>query len=504
MPPKSQGESKQGLIITLVFFILATIGLGVAAYYGFSEQGALVAAKKEAEKKENLFKAERDYYQFQSQLYRVYMGLADSVPVADVGIKKNDFDQGRMKIDTYKDKDDVTKVVKDLNQRFGWKDGKPAQTYEGQYAELRERYNALDKRNQGLKKERDEKDKSLKEATTALEQATATYQTNLDKSKKENSDNQTNDREEIKKLREEVTRLGGQIENNLKKADQEKQDAGKQIAKLNADITQYKNLIEARNAEIAQFKIKSGEAPPNMRTDWKIVKMDTRGTRPYINLGSSDHVKPQLTFSIHGVGLDGRPISQSKGALEVVNVIGEHLSQARITSVKDPNRDPILQGDILYNPSWNPQIQKHVALAGVMDLTGTGRDNLQEFIRNLERQNIVVDAYLDPKDFTIKGKGITVRTDYLIIGQSGEYLETGPRATDIERSKGLEKGVRQMQDQATKNGVPIMPLYKYLEMIGYRLPKSVGEGGTTYDPSRRPEQAPRLGGDVPPGATPDK
>jgi hypothetical protein len=504
MPPKSEGESKQGLIITLVFFILATIGLGVASYYGFSEQGALVAAKKEAEKKENLFKAERDWYQFQSQMYRSYMGFADNIPVADLGNKKDQFDKGSMNTSTYKDKDDVTKVVKDLNQRFGWKDGKPGQTYEGLVGDWQAKYEALEKRNLGLKKERDEKDKALKEATTTLEQAQTNFQTGLDKSKKENETNQTNDRDEIKKLRDEVARLGTQIENNLKKADQEKQDLNKQIAKLNSDITQYKNLIAVRNDEIAQFKLKSDEAPPNMRTDWKIVKMDARGTRPYINLGSGDHVKPQLTFSIHGVGLDGRPISHSKGSLEVVNVIGEHLSQARITSVRDANRDPIMQGDILYNPSWNPQIQKHVALAGVMDLTGTGRDNLFEFMRNLERQNIVVDAYLDPKDYSIKGKGITVRTDYLIIGQSGEFLETGPRATDMERSKGLEKGVRQMQEQANKNGVPIMPLYKYMEMIGYRLPRNITENQTLYDTNRRPEQAPRLGGETPPGAVPNK
>ena len=504
MPPKSQGESKQGLIITLVFFILATIGLGVAAYYGFSEQGALVSAKKEAEKKENLFKEERDWYQFQSQMYRSYMGFADNIPVADLGNKKDNFDKGTMKTATYKDKDDVAKIAKDLNQRFGWKDNKPVQTYEGLVADMQAKYEALEKRNLGLQQKLNDSQKAHKEANTQLEQATATFQTNLDKSRKENTDNQTNDREEIKKLRDEITRLGTQVENSLKKADQEKQDLNKQIAKLNSDITQYKNLIQARNDEIAQFKLKSDEAPPNMRTDWKIVKMDSRGTRPYINLGSGDHVKPQLTFSIHGVGLDGRPVSQSKGTLEVVNVIGDHLSQARITSVKNPNRDPIMQGDILYNPSWNPQIQKHVALAGVIDLTGTGRDNLQEFMRNLERQNIVVDAWLDPKDYTIKGKGITVRTDFLIIGQSGEYLESGPRATDIERSKGLEKGIRQMQEQANKNGVPIMPLYKYLEMIGYRLPRSISENQGIYDTNRRPEQAPRLGGETPPGAVPNR
>jgi hypothetical protein len=43
-------------------------------------------------------------------------------------------------------------------------------------------------------------------------------------------------------------------------------------------------------------------------------------------------------------------------------------------------------------------------------------------------------------------------------------------------------------------------------MIGYRLPRATGEERPTleklYNPDLRPEQAPRLGGDNPPPATP--
>jgi hypothetical protein len=502
MPPKSQGESKQGLIITLVFFILATIGLGVAAYFGFSEQGAMVAAKKEAEKKEKLFKDERDYYAFQSDLYQSYMGHGDNINAADLGTKKGQFDSGSMRIDSYKDKENVRKVVKDLDQNLKWKDNKPEQTYKGLVDDWKNKYEALEKRNLGLQQKLTKAEKDLKDATTQLEQAQTTYTANLDKSKKENTDNQTNDRAEITKLREEITRLGTEKETLLKKADQDKQDLGKQIAKLNGDIKQYKDLINARNEEIAQFKLQGGEAPPNLRTDWKIVKMDARGTQPYINLGSADKVRPQLTFSIHGVGLDGRPVSQAKGTLEVINVVDEHLSRVRITSVKDPNRDPVLQGDILYNPSWNPNIKKHVALAGVIDLTGDGRDNLREFMRNLERQNIVVDAWLDPKDYSVHGR-ITVRTDYMIIGTDMTFTEGGVRA-DFDKVKAFDKAKNQMQDEANKNGVPVMQLYKYLELIGYRLPRPISEDRTLFDPNRRPEQTPRLGSEKLPPTPPDK
>lgn len=43
-----------------------------------------------------------------------------------------------------------------------------------------------------------------------------------------------------------------------------------------------------------------------------------------------------------------------KGTLEVVRVIGPHLSQARVTSVKNPKTDPIRKGDQLFGPTRNP------------------------------------------------------------------------------------------------------------------------------------------------------
>ena len=239
-----------------------------------------------------------------------------------------------------------------------------------------------------------------------------------------------------------------------------------------------------------------------MRTEWKIIQMDSRGLNPYINLGSSDHVKPQLTFTIHGMGVDGRPNPRPKGTLEVVNVIAPHLSQTRITSAKDRNRDPITKGDVIYNASWNPNLKKHVAIAGIIDLSGDGHDNLYEFMRALERQNIVVDAYLDPKEGAVKGK-VTFRTDFLILGDLPDIV-SGGKMNDLAEK--ISTGQKLMQTEAKKYGVQQKGLGAYLELIGFRLPRSSRETRPSlYDPDRRPEQAPRLGGDkAPPPMRPDK
>jgi hypothetical protein len=217
------------------------------------------------------------------------------------------------------------------------------------------------------------------------------------------------------------------------------------------------------------------------------VSIDTRGDTVYINLGSADRVTEQLTFAIHGLSpTDHKPLPAAKGTLEVISVVGPHLSQARITSVKDRFRDPILKGDILFNPTWNPTLRKHVAITGLVDLTAEGRGsvaeysrNLEEFMRKLEQHSVLVDAYLDPKDMTMKGKGISVATDYLILGDGQEYL--ADRGAGADLLKNVAPKITEMQDLAKRNGVQVMPIRKYLETIGYRLPKPVSEG-TPYRP----------------------
>ncbi len=72
-------------------------------------------------------------------------------------------------------------------------------------------------------------------------------------------------------------------------------------------------------------------------------------------------------------------------------------------------------------------------------------------------------------------------------------------------AKGLDLGIQQMKDQALKNGVAVIALNKYLEMIGYRLPRETrAERSSLYTPSFRPESRPPAGKLPPPAAAPDK
>lgn len=509
MPPRSssQGESKQGLIITLVFFILATLGLGVSTYFGFAEQDKLTKAAKDADAREKLARDDRDYYKAQSMIYRGYMGMTEGMDGADtLGTLKGQLEGNLGK--NAKDNADVMKTLKALETKYGWNGNQPKESLEGTIRNLNTQNenlaNQMKKSADDLKKARAERQKMEEDLAIARKE----FGDNLKKLTDNFKQDFTKSDEQLAQFRSTVDSESQKLKGVREKGEEAEKGLKATIEGREREITHLKNLVKRKEDQLAEFQAKNPESAGNMRADWKIVRMDRRGENPYINLGSADRVKPQLTFTVHGVGLDGRPNPQSKGTLEVSHVIGPHLSQARITSEKDRNRNPIVENDVIFNPSWNPNIKKHVAIAGIIDLTGDGRDSLKEFIRSLERQNIVVDAYLDPKDGAMQGK-ISYETDYLILGNSSARADS---AQIGEAEKRLMEGRKVMQDEAKKYGVPSKSLLSYLEMIGYRLPHSARPSRDNsnhrsdivphLDKDRFPP--PQTNGDKTPPAAPDK
>jgi hypothetical protein len=494
MPPRTraQGESKQGYIIALVVSSLLLICLGVSTYFGFADQDKLDKAAKEAKKNEDTFKSERDYYKAQSMVYRGYMGLTEGMDGADtIGTLKDQLEGGSLGKGS-KDNADVTKVLGELKQKYGWDKGnQPLRSLEGTIKTLTTQVESMSKdlakANDSLKKAQTDiqkKDEELGAARQDFEKKL------VDLSKKYKDDFEKSDKD-LAEFRTNVVRLDEDLKKQKEQLEQEKKTLEGTIAKRDGEIRNLKQLVQRKQDEIDQFRLKNPEAPLGMRTDWRIVRMDDRGTHPYINLGSVDQVKPRLTFNVYGVSADGRPNPQPKATIEVVNVLGPHLSQARITSVRDSNRDPVTERDVIYNASWNPFIKKRIAIAGIIDL-GDGRDSLMEFMRNLERQNVVVDAYEDPKDGSMKGQ-ITYQTDFLVLGGLPARGGIGRMG---EAEKRIIEGRKHMQDEAKKYGVEVKNLGNYLELIGYPLPYSIRAGTPTRtDTDFRSDIVPRLGRD---------
>jgi hypothetical protein len=206
-----------------------------------------------------------------------------------------------------------------------------------------------------------------------------------------------------------------------------------------------------------------------------ITRVDAKSKEVAINLGSARGVKPDLTFNVFAPSkyIATRAEKQLKGTLEVIRVIGPNASIARITSTFDPDF-PMHEGDLLFNLFWGTR----VAIAGNPNVTGAPTDNpseqmrqLADFIYLLERQGIIVDAYLDLTDGQIKG-AVNPSTRYLIRGEdprldAKELEDKAPRA---ERALAVTNAATTMRKDAVDKGIFVISAKNFATLIGYRQP----------------------------------
>ena len=111
------------------------------------------------------------------------------------------------------------------------------------------------------------------------------------------------------------------------------------------------------------------------------------------------------------------------------------------------------------------------------DLNRDGIQDLEEVKRHLKRQNVVVDAWIDPRDYSIQSESkkaregepepqwVTIQTDYLILGNGSEAI-TNVRDR-LEAGRTLDANITKLKDQSKEYGVETMSISRYLKNIGF-------------------------------------
>jgi len=510
---RGEGGSNLGLIITLVFFVLSTVILGVTTYIGYSGQEQLVQAKDKAEKEAKVAEADKQWYR---HVYRVARSYVDQTPP---GVDAAELQAERQKFailgQNQKDKDDIEKWVNGMNARMPWPptNNAPTATYERRIGELNQLIgnlrNDLDKERKALAQAKKDLDDEKDQHAKQLADNKKTYE---DQIAQERAARQKDKKESDDKLQVLIDRSKN-VDNTLQKQLQDTKDemakAQKDLdkvkgerARLNEERNNFKRLLDETNRKMDAVVQKTGvdlreiEAKELVATakdklqrwdkSWQVVAIDRRGQMPYINLGSADKVTPQLTFSIHDRKLDGRLNPTPKATCEVVRVLEPHLSQVKITSAGDARRDPVLKGDRLFHPTWDPDRKKHIAIAGVIDLDGDGTDGTAKFLRLLAKQNIEVDAYIDVSDEKApklwereKDRPVSIDTEYLILGSNVSNTKH-PKAKEATYNQQFDALMKKLKDAATDRAVKPIRLGEYLEMMGYSGGRSRGDVGRSY------------------------
>jgi hypothetical protein len=362
---------------------------------------------------------------------------------------------------------------------------KPGESYQEEIDKLKKDLDDSKKAVAKANKERDDANALAEANKREVDKARADFQKKFDEQKERDSGELAGLRKTVADLQNDLKTLGDKPLSSLAELKKENDTLTKANNNLNKELTKAKSALRDRADEMARSQAAtdidvSKIAPESLA---HIVSINSSGDMPYISLGSADNLRRQVTFSIYGKSVDGKPLKEPKGKLEVVRITGEHVAQARITDLRDERRDPVLPGDFIYNPAWNPNVKQHVAIIGTIDLTGEHRDNVQEFIRSLKNQNVEVDAYMDmrtKKLMNANGDGpgeLTRRTDLLIVGEAPELLGGGALKVGDAKAEAANDALAKMQEvqkEAERLGIRIVRLGNFLEMSGYPLPKPLG------------------------------
>jgi hypothetical protein len=460
-------DQKQILTICLVLFVLLSIVLGATTWLGYSGQTELEESRKKAKADQKVAEDSKNRQEAQLIALRLITGTADEKDQKQM--------QGLGRI--YQPAIDAeaarvgNAIVWDATQHL------PNQNLLTQLEEMKKKQDAAlakvkatDARDETNRKDYEAKIKEKDQALADLDKKLKDTSLAIDQRLKGVEDEYA---KAFKALKDALP----DNEKNLKDLETLKAEKVKLLADLKKAREDMDIKIKKLEDKIPQIDLLGYDQPKG-----KVVTVDNGQTIVYLNLGSADFVKPGLSFSIFGEG-EYKPTAERKASVEVVNVDknNPHMSMARVTEIKSPARRPIVKGDLLYNPGWAPGLRDHVAIAGLIDLNGDGRDGTAEFVKALEEKHgIIVDAWLDLKDLSLKGalKAIGPKTSYLIVGDEPDVdkaligNQIDPR---LDKKMTMRTVIHDLKEDAKAKGVYIVDARRYMALAGMKVPKPASE-----------------------------
>ena len=229
----------------------------------------------------------------------------------------------------------------------------------------------------------------------------------------------------------------------------------------NAQLEKLGRLNEAQSRKIEGINKETFEVP-----DGEIRWVNQKTGTVWINLGRSDRLMRQVTFSVYPANISDLSHGGKKASIEVIRLLGENSAEARI--IEDKITDPIMPGDKIHTPTWSPGIQKRFALAGLLDINGDGRSDLDKVRHIITMNGGVVDCYYNAKGEQVGN--ISIDTQFLVLGE----------APDERGNPKLTTAYSLMVQEAGRSGsTKKISLDDLLNRMGHKKGTATGSGGTS-------------------------
>ncbi|HZZ74121.1 MAG TPA: hypothetical protein VFE24_17845 [Pirellulales bacterium] len=437
-------RENQSLQIALIIFVMLTMILAVTTYLFF--QSADKSGREAAANLASQTKAIQD---------------AAAISVNDEALKK---------MMGYASDVGVDKIQEDFTKDMATYGSTVPQAENKQYRFLVPYYvAALNKKSAELADLQDQNkalSTQLAAITTANQNEVTAYHTSADTMTKDLGGERTKfaaDRQALTAARDQMSGLKDQAEKALNDAI----DASrKKVDEVNGLLVKANDQMRSA---LENFK-KKGQTEFEI-AQGKVIWINQATRTVTINLGQQDGLRKQITFGVYDGTSTNINKSQKKGSIEVIQLDGAHSALCRI--LDDDLKNPLMPGDVIYTPVWQPGHTEHFAMAGFFDIDGDGKSDRQRIHDMVIANGGVVDSEMDEKG-KITGS-MDINTKYIIIGE---------RPTD-KSDKAMLDNYTKMIAKATDLGVTQIPLHKFLSYVGYTPERANGAArgsAGTYTP----------------------
>ncbi len=279
---------------------------------------------------------------------------------------------------------------------------------------------------------------------------------------------------EHQKFEEDYARINTEKDAIQKQMDELRAEHDDAMAKLDAEAAQFKNQIAKLETSIDRLRL--GVPNPDQfaqPADGRITGVNQRYETVYIDLGSADGLRPQVTFAVAEAGLEDAAAAEQKGSIEVTKILGPHLAEAKITKFEDVK--PLMRGDRVFSQVWDRGRQVGIGIAGFVDIDGDNVSDLERLKSIIAAGGGSVDA--SPDEAGLKSGNLNVSTRYLVLGELPQ---------DNKLSGELRTSWNELSAEADDLGVETIALDEFLSLMGWqRQSRTVSMG-----PNARPEDFP--------------
>jgi hypothetical protein len=445
-------RESQGLQITLIIFVMLTIILSVTTFifYGNSKdyrKQADEAKKAGSESAEQMRQAQDE---------RNALATTLGFPITE---KKEEI-EGK------------TKAALQKHAEFFANVPAPQQSYTKLIEEMAK---TIDAKNQELAKAKQASDalsQKYQENADKWAKTLAAYEADKQKAVSSEKTNQTNYIGKADELSKQLTAAQAALSQKNKELQDERARHDNEMKKLADELKKSYETVKNKQ-DVIEGLTQAAPTVPDGRISWVNQRDDT----VFINVGSDDSLQRRITFSVYDRNATDAANAVKKGSIEVLNIRGPHLAEARI--MESTNSDPIVPGDIIYTPIWDPGQSQHFAIVGFIDFDNDGSSDRTKLRDLITHNGGVIDVEVDEKG-NVSGQ-LSSRTNYLIKGAP-------PNEDDLPA---LITAFSTLDRQATANGVPAISVKAFLAQIGYSA-RSTGGAANTSGPRgiRAPTETP--------------